>query len=106
MINLRLVLEYLASPIFCYDVDQMGHLEIDDLEISDDLKRQLKVWDKEFQDTFNDDYPPDSGFSSRQQLQRHIQQGYKLVTKLQLELGESYKINYQPLSDESFLTGQ
>lgn len=64
MIRLRLTSEYLAGPIFCPDPDRMGHVDIEDLPLSQELKAQISEWDSRYQSTFNSDYPPDSGFAS------------------------------------------
>ncbi len=37
MKTLRLALEYMAPPLFCPDVEEMGHIEIDEINISSDL---------------------------------------------------------------------
>ncbi|GAO72638.1 hypothetical protein [Comamonas sp. E6] len=96
MINLRLVNEYLSPPLFCPDLEKMGHIDIDDLPISRGLKDELFLWDKEYQATFNDDYPPDSGFSSIEDEVRHKNVGVMLAKKMQKELEGRYLIEYLP----------
>jgi hypothetical protein len=81
MINLRLVNEYLSPSLFFPDLEKMGHIDIDDLPISRGLKDELFLWDKEYQATFNDDYPPDSGFSSIEDEIRHKNVGVMLAKK-------------------------
>lgn len=63
---------------------KMGH--IDDLPISNGLKDELFLWDKEYQATFNDDYPPDSGFSSIEDEIRHKNVGLMLAKKCKRSL--------------------
>ncbi len=96
MINLRLANEYLAGPIFCPDSDQMGHVDIGDLPLSRSLGDKIKLWDDEYQSTFNDEYPPDSGFCSAQEKIRHVNEGRGLAQEMQAELGHSYNIEYRP----------
>ena len=100
MIHFRFMLEYLASPIFCDDIEEMGHVDIEELAISEKLKKAIEKWNNEFQMTFDDDYPPDSGFTSREQLNRHIQRGKVLVEELREELGAGYEILYVPINDK------
>lgn len=94
MIKLRLVNEYLAPPLFCPDPSEMGHVDIDDLPLSRDLKEELSLWDKEYQATFNNDYPPDSGFSSPEEEIRHKNAGMMIAKKIQKELDGRYLIEY------------
>lgn len=96
MIKLRLASEYLAGPIFCPELDKMGHIDVDDLPLSQELKAEIIAWDREYQATFNSDYPPDSGFSSPEVRLRHIAEGQQLAEKLQQELGGDYTIEYCP----------
>ncbi|WP_312381746.1 hypothetical protein [Stutzerimonas balearica] len=96
MIKLRLASEYLAGPIFCSEPDAMGHIDVDDLPLSQELKSEITVWDSEYQATFNSDYPPDSGFGSPEVELRHIAEGQQLAEKMQQELGGEYKVDYCP----------
>ncbi|WP_313055873.1 hypothetical protein [Pseudomonas lopnurensis] len=94
MINLRLTSEYLAGPIFCPDPHRMGHVDIDDLPLSQELKGEIIKWDREYQATYNGDYPPDSRFSSPEAKLRHIVEGQQLAQRLQQELGGGYTVVY------------
>ncbi|MDF3842023.1 hypothetical protein P3W55_09890 [Pseudomonas citronellolis] len=96
MIKLRLASEYLAGPIFCPDPDIMGHIDIDDLPLSQELKAEITAWDSEYQATFNSEYPPDSGFSSPEVAFRYIVEGQQLAKKIQQELGGGYAVEYCP----------
>lgn len=96
MITLRLTNEYLAGPIFCPDPEGMGHIDVEDLPISMELKRAISDWDNEYQETFDDDYPPDSGFTSPDLEAAHKKQGVDLAKRLKKELGENYSIEYRP----------
>ncbi|MDP5587039.1 hypothetical protein P3785_29305 [Pseudomonas aeruginosa] len=96
MIKLRLANEYLAGPIFCPALDAMGHVDVDDLPISQELKAEITAWDSEYQATFNSDYPPDSGFGSPEIEFRHIAEGQQLAKRLQQELGGGYTVDYYP----------
>ena len=96
MIKLKLANEYLAGPIFCSVPDRMGHIDVDELPISQELKAQINLWDNEYQATFNSDYPPKSGFSSNEVVIRHIVEGKRLAQKLQQELENDYIVEYCP----------
>lgn len=96
MIRLRLTSEYLAGPIFCPDADKMGHVDIEDLPLSQELKTRISAWDSEYHATFNSDYPPDSGFATHEAELRHIAEGEQLAKMMQQELESSYTVEYYP----------
>lgn len=96
MIRLRLTSEYLAGPIFCPDPDRMGHVDIEDLPLSQELKAQISEWDSRYQSTFNSDYPPDSGFASPDAELQHAAEGEQLAKSIQQELEGSYTVEYWP----------
>ncbi|MDR6182161.1 hypothetical protein [Asaia bogorensis] len=95
MTPLRLANEFFASPIFCSDPSRIGHVEIDDLPVSASLKLALKAWDAAYQATYNDSYPPESGFHSSKLQEVHCKRGEELAERLQTELGDMFRIEYQ-----------
>lgn len=96
MIRLRLTSEYLAGPIFCPDPDKMGHVDIEDLPFSQELKAKISAWDSKYQSTFNSDYPPDSGFTTPETELQHAVEGEELAKLIQQELEGSYTVEYWP----------
>jgi hypothetical protein len=97
MKTFRLGAVYGAPPIFNPDVDEMGYVEPSDLQISPHLFAQLREWNAEFQQTFSDHYPPDSGFESEDERNRHNERGAELAALLQQELGARVRIEFIPL---------
>ena len=96
MIRLRLASEYLAGPIFCPDPDRMGHIDIEDLPISKKLRLKLSKWDDAYQETFNNECPSDSGFTTFDAELRHKSEGEHLAKLMQEELAGSYTVEYCP----------
>ncbi|UZE18712.1 hypothetical protein LOY70_03695 [Pseudomonas sp. B21-054] len=96
MIRLRLTSEYLAGPIFCPEPDKMGHVDVEGLPLSQELKTKVSEWDRKYQSTFNSDYPPDSGFSSPEAELQHAAEGEQLAKMIQQELQGSYSVEYCP----------
>jgi hypothetical protein len=96
MIRLRLTSEYLAGPLFCPDPDRMGHVDIEDLPLSPELRAKINKWDGEYQATFNSDYPPGSGFTTAEAELRHIAEGKQLAKSIQQELESGYMVEYCP----------
>ncbi|WP_155836871.1 hypothetical protein [Paraburkholderia mimosarum] len=97
MKTFRLGAVYGAPPIFNPDVDEIGYVKPSDLHVSPHLLAQLDEWNDEFQQTFSDDYPPDSGFNSEDDRKRHNTRGAELATLLQQELGAGVRIEFIPL---------
>ena len=97
MKTFRLRAVYGAPPIFNPDVDEMGYMEPSELRLSASLLAQLDEWHREFQRTFSDDYPPDSGFASEDDRRRHNVRGAELAALLQQELGASVRIEFIPI---------
>jgi len=97
MKTFRLRAVYGAPPIFNPDVEEMGYVEPSELRLSANLLAQLGEWNREFQQTFSDDYPPDSGFASEDDRLRHNARGAELAVLLQQELGQSVRIEFIPI---------
>lgn len=97
MKKLRLSAEYGAPPIFNPTPDEMGHIDIDDLNLSSDLLIKIREWDFKFQKTFADDYPPDSGFKILDDLQQHNKVGAEIAELIQQEMGGNIFIEFVPL---------
>jgi len=97
MKTFRLREVYGAPPIFNPDVDEMGYMEPSGLHMSPHLLAQLEEWNFKFQQTFFEDYPPNSGFKSDDDRNRHNARGAELATLLQQELGAGVRIEFIPL---------
>jgi hypothetical protein len=91
MRKIRFGAVYCAPPVFLADVENMGYLEVEDLSIPQALVAEIRAWDAEFQRTFNDEYPPDSGFHTAEDLAAHN------AEKLRNVLGSEAEIEFLPL---------
>ena len=98
-----------TSPVFIYENNDpmleklgfsvrkiSGPVGISELPISSVLKEDITSWDRQYQDTFDTAYPPDSSFPSLESNALHRSQGAKLARQLQKELGEEYFVEYRP----------
>lgn len=92
MKQLVLACEYLAPPIFIRSNERVGHVDLDELPVSAELKEAIAAWDRNFQITFDESYPPDSGFSSEGERLEHEKRGIELIARLRKELGHDYLI--------------
>ena len=96
MIPVRFSTAYMEDPIMVKDSDIFHHYDVQSLPISDNLKNAIQAWDREYQATFDRDYPPDSGFASPDLEAAHSIKGAELAERLQTELGERYFVEYEP----------
>ncbi|QRX84370.1 hypothetical protein [Glaciimonas sp. PAMC28666] len=98
MRKLTLVAEYLTSPIFDHSVEHMGPVELSELPLSISLVKEIEEWDRIFQATLCQNYPPHSRFKIEEELQIFNEKGYQISIKLQQELKQKYEITYVPQS--------
>ena len=73
-----------------------GPVDISILPISISLREAINIWDKQYQSTFNKNYPLDSGFMSQELKVTHIKRGAELAERLKTELGDRYTVEYKP----------
>lgn len=95
MKRIILATEFLSTSLFCPDLDSMGHVDMENLPISSDLKIELALWNDEFQKTFDSCYPPDSSFPTPELAETHAGRGRELAKRLQEELGDDYLVEYK-----------
>jgi hypothetical protein len=91
---LRFGVVYGAPPVFNPEIDEMGYVDLDDLHLPSKLLARIKKWNDEFQLTFFDDYPPDSGFKTTSDLEQHNSVGAELAELIQKELGSDVLIEF------------
>ncbi len=89
--------EYGAPPFFNTDVDKMGHIDFDEMGLSNDLLSRIREWDNDFQNTFDENYPPDSGFKSENDVFLHNLEGKEISVLMQKELGKDFLVEFVPL---------
>lgn len=94
MKRIRFQAEYMAPPLFDPDPITMGHIEIASLKLSEKLTAAIVEWDYEYQNTFNENYPPDSGFSTTGQLLQHNLRGAELASLIKKELGNDFIVDF------------
>ncbi|HEV8269992.1 MAG TPA: hypothetical protein VGQ04_01735 [Chitinophagaceae bacterium] len=73
---LKLDPEYQCSPLWVsLDGEIYKNFEIDASPFDELLKNKIFNWAKNFEDTLNQDYPPDSGFKSVEEEEQFEQSG-------------------------------
>lgn len=95
---LRFQAGYMAPPFFDSDPETMGHIDVISLNLSKNLSSLIIKWDSEYQNTFNEDYPPDSKFPTPDLEKLHNARGVELTLLIQKELGNNFLINFYPVT--------
>lgn len=82
---IKLMADYKCYPLWEVG-NTVGDINPNDLQISESLKSDLLRWAKLFDQTLNEEYPPDSRFSSAAAENEFRQEGIRLTERLNNEL--------------------
>lgn len=90
----------LANEFKCYPIwhvpngpdDEFGPIDPHTLPISKKLLDAILKWDELFQNTYIEEYPPDSGFKDPAQAMSFIREGDRIFETLRKELVGKYRI--------------
>ncbi len=106
MRTLRIKSEYGAIPLWLENSEHWFEnidLRDEELNLTNELIQKIKDWDKIFQNSFNEGYPPDSGFQSPTELFEHNEIGNLLAMEVSMYLNGKFEVIYKPLNDEFVL---
>lgn len=92
MRTIKLMADYQCFPLWEASPGEVGNIDPEGLPISEDLKAKLADWARQYDETLNMDYPPDSGFESAEAEAQFKQEGCRLADQLRMELGPEYEI--------------
>jgi len=97
MKRIRLSLEYMCSSVWIVFPDGgLDDIGPESLPISGELKHDINKWNRIYQATLDQNYPPDSGFSSEQAnellWQAFHDEGKSLYVRLKQELDGVYEV--------------
>ena len=70
------------------------NIALKELSLSASLIKELEDFDMMYQNTFNEDYPPDSGFSSQSEESAFEKKGIKIWRNMVLELPPEIRVVY------------
>lgn len=102
LIQLRLVINdkiKIFSRFFCYslwriyDDGSIDNISPNDIPISSKLKLDITSWESEYDSIFNDDYPVEPKFNSKQEEDNFFKKGYELYYRLLSELPKEYSVD-------------
>ncbi len=94
MQSIKLMPEYGQTVLWHHGGDKVGPIDASQLPISEELRCSLKEWAFTYDDTFNQENPRDSGFSSPEQEAAFEEEGMRLWRQLQSELGSEWNVVY------------
>ncbi|MEB0137164.1 hypothetical protein QN362_17670 [Actimicrobium sp. CCC2.4] len=93
--KIELMADYGCFPLWSVGSDEVGDINPNDLPLSPELKQLLANWTRTFDQTLNQNYPPDSGFKSEMEEIEFSQQALELAKQLRKELGAEYEVIFQ-----------
>lgn len=94
---IRFGVSLLAPPFFNANLDQMGHVDIDEMGLPKNVENAVIEWNQRYQDTYCEAYPPNSGFDNNADIDAHNAEGEDLCHQIQAVLGLSYEIQFIPI---------
>lgn len=97
-ISVKFQAAYMEEPVMMKDSDIFHHVDTKYLKVSAELRDAIQAWDDEYQNTLDQNYPPDSAFPSLEADIAHNEKGRLLARALQEELGEGYLVNFKERS--------
>ncbi|GET42911.1 hypothetical protein [Microseira wollei] len=92
--TIKLMADYGCYPLWWVEDEKVGALSPSELPLSQETIKQLKAWASIYDDTLNQDYPPDSGLASEQEAEDFERQGVSLWQQLCQELAPDYEVFY------------
>jgi hypothetical protein len=95
---IKLMADYQSYPLWKAG-SEVGNINPDDLPLSNDLKAMLANWSASYDRTLNQDYPPDSAFSSPADEEDFEVEGHRIWHALREQLGQGYKVIYKSIRD-------
>lgn len=91
MKTIKLMADYGCFPLWEAS-GEVGNINPNDLPLSQKMRQLLVDWAYAFDQTLNEDYPPDSGFKSQAEEIEFKQQAARLADQLREELGPEFEV--------------
>jgi hypothetical protein len=95
MKKIKIMPEYGCSPLWLYDEkNSVKNLDISELAVSQSLKNDILLWANTYESTFDEAYPPDSGFSNNSDEKAFESAGVLIWEKMLKEPSLYYAVSY------------
>ncbi|MGC6389988.1 hypothetical protein ACMV8I_20395 [Ewingella sp. S1.OA.A_B6] len=91
---IKLMADYYSFPLWNNSPGEVGNIDPETLPLSDKLKERLDNWSEIYDSILNEEDPASSDFLTKEDECMFIQEGTELAKCLQIELGDTYQINY------------
>ena len=91
MRTIRIFASYYCWPNWESDGEQYN-VDPETLPISKELKERLMEWERIYDETLDENYPPDSRFPTVEDGENWEEEGHAIVRQLQEELGTEFKV--------------
>ncbi len=92
--QLKLMADYGQTVLWNADGVHVGPVDLDELSLSDALRAAIESWAKQYDNTLNHEYPPESGFASEEAAAAFEAEGKRIWKELRDELGPRYSVVY------------
>lgn len=97
MQTLKIAPEYFCSPLWIKRSGEDVFIPIlpHEIHLSQSLSDRIIEWDDKYQATFNDTYPPESGFKNADDEAAYRQEGMDIRKEITGQLSEEWMIEYK-----------
>jgi hypothetical protein len=92
-----LMADYQCFPLWEIDQGVKRNIDPASLPLSQDLIVALRQWQLDFDQTLNQEYPPESGFSNQANEEAFDSQGIHLCTEMQRQLGDTFSVLFHSI---------
>ncbi|HEU4324728.1 MAG TPA: hypothetical protein VFS21_16405 [Roseiflexaceae bacterium] len=91
--KIKLRPDYASYPLWWAD-ERVGDIDPEELPLEPDIIRDLIAWSDAYDATFNEEYPPDSGFPTPDDEIAFEREGIRLWKELRQRLAPDYDVIY------------
>ncbi|MBK1813229.1 hypothetical protein JHL18_21645 [Clostridium sp. YIM B02505] len=89
--DLKLQANLTPDPLGCERCDCI--VDMDDMSLSDELRREIRIWLYNYSELVSKQVTPEDLFKYYQQ---HNNRGVVLAERIEIELGDKFKVSYYP----------
>jgi hypothetical protein len=100
MRTIKLMPEYMAFPVWEDFDDGTADIDPAELPLSPGLKKDLMDWAEEYEATYDDDHPGNSGFGTPEDQMGFDRRGRELWQRLADQLRGVANVSYYSIADE------
>ena len=95
MKQIKLMADYQCYPLLNVSAGESGDIESSELPISKELQQRLLKWVAIYNETLDQDYPPNSGFKTQELERKFKLDGESLAECLKAELGSGFSVAFE-----------